>query len=126
MNFKETISIGPFSMFFTNINREMKLPPHSHFAEVHLSFLSVGTIGFPVFEKQYNQIKKEIRRISEGGSFRGTNEFVARTLFEFFSGIHWEEADPNCFKLVKLKLRVRGVPDKIGHADGFAEYKVEV
>jgi hypothetical protein len=55
-----------------------------------------------------------------------TNEKVVRMLFDGFDG--WADDEigrwGGAFQLVRVHLDVRGVPDDIGHADGFTRYTV--
>jgi len=129
MNFEEKITIGPFGIFFTNINREMDLPGHSHYAEVTLSYRTLGTTGFPAFEETYATIQRMLKDFTEKPFRNHTNEAIARELFtaftnESFKMESWKEKYRGDYCLAELSLSVRGVLDRIGHADGFTTYTV--
>lgn len=123
-------TIGPFAVFFTNINSQMKLRGHSHYAEVRLTYRGDGTekpLGFPAFEDTYREVHDRLREVFEGGPLVDhSNEDIARAVFRRFNG--W--IGPAMFgrggqyHLVAAELAVRGVLDKIGHADGFTVYRV--
>lgn len=104
----------------------MGLPGHSHFATVDLYYRS-GEIGFPSFERTHRAILERLQDLT-GRPFRDhTNEAVARELFAGMDGytnaeiMRWGGE----YSLQRLDLNVRGVPDAIGHADGFTTYTVE-
>lgn len=131
MNYEEKITIGPFGIFFTNINKEMNLPGHSHYAEVVLVYRTIGSTGFPAFAETYATIQKILKELTLLPFRNQTNESVARSLFsafvkEDFHSEQWKEKYGGKFTLTELSLRVRGVLDKIGHADGFTTYTVSV
>jgi hypothetical protein len=124
-----TVTIGPFSLFFTNINRTMRLPGHSHFALLTLHYATApGEHGFPAFAGTYAAVQQHIMDATAKPFHDKTNEDVADALWQAFDG--WTDeaitAWGGAFGLVKLELAVRGVPDCIGHADGFTMYTVEV
>lgn len=129
MAFTEKITIGPFGIFFTNINREMNLPGHSHYAEVSLVYRTIGTTGFPAFAETYTTIQQKLKDLTTKPFRDHTNEAIARELFsvfaeEDFKGESWEEKYGGDYHLTELSLNVRGVLDRIGHADGFTTYTV--
>jgi len=129
MKYEEKITVGPFGIFFTNINREMNLPGHSHYAEVTLSYRTLGTTGFPAFEETYDTIKRMLGDLTAKPFRDHTNEAIARELFavfqaEDFIGESWKVKYRGEYHLAELSLSVRGVLDKIGHADGFTTYTV--
>jgi hypothetical protein len=124
---KRTVTIGPFSAFFSNVNTAMRLPGHSHFATVTLHYETLGDIGFPAFESTYAAVQARLRDLTELPFRDKTNEQVADALWDGL--VNWTHAEIDKwqaqFALRKLELAVRGVPDKIGHADGFTVYAVE-
>ena len=129
MDFEEKISIGPFGIFFTNINREMNLPGHSHYAQVSLLYRTLGSTGFPAFEETYATIQGKLKDLTKKPFRDHTNERIARELFaafagEEFNGEPWKEKYGGDYRLAELSLSVRGVLDRIGHADGFTTYTV--
>jgi hypothetical protein len=124
-------TIGPFSVFFTNLNRQMQLAGHSHFATVKFTYRARDRnmekpLGFPSFEDTHGEVQQELRQFF-GEPFRDhTNEDIARAVFEHFR--LWKGAAAQQrggdYDLVAVELAVRGVPDRIGHADGFTVYVV--
>jgi len=125
---RASVTVGPFAVFFTNINRAMRLPGHSHFAMVTLHYATNGTgHGFPAFAPTYAAIQQHLMALTERPFHDMTNEDVARHLWHAF--LEWRDVEVErwggSFALAKLELAVRGVPDRIGHADGFTTYTVE-
>jgi len=123
-----SVTVGPFSVFFTNVNKTMQLPGHSHFATVTLTYQTAnGDHGFPAFADTYHAVQQHLMALCALPFRNATNEDVADRLWAAFDG--W--SDPvvdkwgGAFRLARLELAVRGVPDKIGHADGFTTYTVE-
>jgi thymidylate synthase ThyX len=122
-------TIGPFSVFFTNLNRQMALAGHSHFAEVRFTYRAQGDIkalAFPSFEDTHAEVQQALRNFFDRPFHDHTNEDIARALFEHFTD--WTspaiEKRGGTVHLVAVELAVRGVPDRIGHADGFTVYNV--
>ena len=131
---REFITIGPFAIFFTNVNTEMGLPGHSHHATVSISFETLGSFGFPAFEDTYAVITEALRQATTGPFRNATNEEVARRLWELIEATIAEERAAGQespigkrggdYRLALLDLNVRGVLDKIGHADGWTAYTI--
>jgi hypothetical protein len=124
-----SVTIGPFAIFFTNVNRTMKLPGHSHYAEVRLTYATeAGAHGFPAFATTYAAVQERLKAHTERPFHDCTNEDVAAQLWCAFAD--WTDesiaAWGGRFSLARLELAVRGVPDKIGHADGFTTYTVAI
>jgi hypothetical protein len=122
------VTIGPFSAYFTNVNRQMELPGHSHFAQITFCYRHQGHQGFPAFETTYRAVQLRIRELFSKPLRNMTNEAVARYVFEQFQ--HWSseaitEWNSEPLDLYRVDLDVRGVPDHIGHADGFTRYTVQ-
>ena len=124
-------TIGPFSVFFSNLNRQMGLAGHSHFATVRFTYrgrhVYMGKdLGFPSFEDTHAEVQEELKKVFAEAFRDHTNEDIARLLFRHFT----EWTGPAIRKrggeydLVGVELAVRGVPDRIGHADGFTVYNV--
>jgi len=123
---RQQIKIKDFSIFFTNINKEMNLSGHSHFGLVSMTFDHNKT-GFPAFGATYQDIKNELEQFTEKAFRESTNEEVARRLFSHFAELDYGKFNwpyETKFWLTSLTLSVRGVQDKWGHADGFADYTV--
>lgn len=122
-------TIGPFSVFFTNVNRQMELAGHSHFAQVRLTYRAEAGekgLGFPSFEDTHAVVQMELRRFFDKPFRDYTNEDIVRAVYQHFR--NWT-AGPiqergGTYALVMAELAVRGVPDRIGHADGFTIYNV--
>jgi len=120
-----------FSLFFTNVNSQMNLGGHSHFAHLTLTWLTIGYQGFPAFEDTYRYIQNQIKGATEKPFRDCTNEEVCRRLFHLFKEIDYRTVpefskwDMCKFELVAAELAVRGVPDRLGHADSFTYYTVE-
>lgn len=128
METRSSVTVGPFSVFFTNINRAMRLPGHSHFPTVTLHYFANGAgHGFPAFAPTYTAIQRHLMALTERPFHDMTNEDVAAHLWTAF--LEWRDDEVErwggCFSLAKLELAVRGVPDQIGHADGFTTYTAE-
>jgi hypothetical protein len=124
---RRTITIGPFSAYFTNINKAMHLPGHTHFATVTLHYETLGATGFPAFATTYAAVQRLIGQVTARPFRDMTNEDVADTLWNAF--VTWTNPEiekfGGAFALRRLELAVRGAPDNIGHADGFTVYAVE-
>lgn len=124
---RSSVTIGPFAIFFTNVNREMRLPGHSHFAQVTLCYATQGRRGFPAFADTYAAVQRRLLELTAKPFHDATNEAVADALFAGL--LDWTDpaivAWGGAFALARLELAVRGVPDRIGHADGFTTYTVE-
>lgn len=106
----------------------MRLPGHSHFATVTLTYETApGHHGFPAFAATYAAVQERLMALTAQPFRDCTNEDVAAALWEAF--LDW--SDPRiaewggAFAIQALRLAVRGVPDRIGHADGFTEYAVD-
>lgn len=141
----KTITVQPLSCQFSNENKKMGLRPHMHYAEVTLSFETTGDLGFPVFADTVAGLHDVLTSLTERPFRDATNEDVADRLFDAFRVLVLRQApdahisvdsDPweaacsaldhwgGDYRLRSLELAVRGVPDDIGHSDGFARYLV--
>jgi hypothetical protein len=123
---KQVVTIGPFASQFFNKNNAMNLRGHWHFCQVTLEYRTTGTTGFPAFEATYRSVQSRLRELMSAPFRDATNEKVAQRLFEGFDG--WTDDEirrwGGAFQLDCVHLDVRGVPDDIGHADGFTRYTV--
>jgi hypothetical protein len=139
-----SITVEPLSCYFSNENKAMGLRPHMHYAEVTLTFATDGVLGFPVFADTVAGLAAVLRAMTEAPFRDSTNENVADLLFTNFKALidgqaaapspdmvpAWELARAALaqwggdYSLAGLELAVRGVPDDIGHSDGFARYRV--
>lgn len=124
--YKESIKAGPFSIQFCNTNVKMELAGHCHFAQVFFEFDSFGNVGFPSFEHTHAEIRSHLLEQTAKPFRDATNEDVLRKLFEFFRSVTLLEPEQyrSKYQLSAMELHVRGVPDKIGHADTFTVYKI--
>ncbi len=129
----ETVTVGPFGLFFTNVNQEMKLPGHSHSGTLTLEFLNIrpmqgepGSRGFPAFAETYEAITRRLIELTAKPFRDSTNEEVARRLFDGFYRWTAPEIDKwgGRWILLGIELGVQGVRDRIGHADGVTRYRV--
>ena len=124
--FNESVSAGPFSIQFCNLNTEMELKGHCHFAKVFLEFETLGSVGFPSFEHTHREIQTKLMELTERPFRSHTNEAVLRSLFQAMRDFPYRETAKYAaeFALAGMELHVRGVPDKIGHADSFTVYRI--
>jgi hypothetical protein len=125
----ETITAGPLGFTFMNVNKEMGLRGHSHYAQLTLVWRTEARVGFPAFDATYAAIKDTLREASREPFRDATNEEVARRLFALFRG--WDHpvlstwgGSRSDFWLTELKMGVQGTLDAIGHADGMTVYTV--
>jgi len=128
----EAVVVGPFRLFFTNVNTEMGLPGHSHTASLVLTYLNLPTTdqaptrGFPAFAETYAAIRAHLRDVTAKAFRNATNEEVARRLAVAFQTFcppaiaHWG----GHYALTEVTLEVEGVEDTIGHAEGTTRYMV--
>ncbi len=125
---RKQITISDFAIMFHNKNKQMKLKGHLHMALVDLCFEHTGKTGFPAFANTYADIQSELVKLTARPFMDSTNEDIAEVIFRHFECLDYKkfgwrfETD---FKLESIVLKVRGVPDDIGHADGFTSYKVQ-
>ncbi len=108
----------------------MNLPGHSHFATVRFIFETTGAVGFPSFADTHAAIQKRLSDMTLRPFRDCTNEKVLEIIWTAFEG--WSNPAAEKYKrggsgyeLHAVELAVRGVPDKIGHADGFTVYRKE-
>ena len=140
-----TISVAPLGCYFSNENRAMGLRPHMHYGTVRLTFQTTGELGFPVFEATVGALHDVLGHLTERPFRDSTNEDVTDALWINFGALlaggacpldsdeavkAWERARGVLaqwggeYHLHALQLSVMGVPDDIGHSDGFATYSV--
>lgn len=122
---RQSITVGPIGCMFTNRNTDMGLRAHSHLAEVFVTWTH-HELGFPVFESTVREVGDAVRAVVEH-PITGTNEQVARLIFQALDG--WKVTHPEWvgvgdYQLDEVVLAVRGIPDSIGHSDGFGRYSV--
>ena len=133
-----TVTVGPLSCSFTNRNRDMALQAHSHLAEVTVEFLAQdhpNSPGWPSFEDT-NRVLGDLVRDTLAHPIVGTNEAVVQALWDALLPATqplnpptdpkvkvWHDAGCR-WVLTAVTLAVRGVPDAIGHDDGWTRYTI--
>lgn len=124
-----TVTVGPFSIFFGNVNTAMGLKGHHHTGAVTLEYGSPpGEHGYPSFRETNDAIRSRLADLTGvRHTFRdATNEVVAERLFDAFDGWvapAWQQWG-GTYRLLALHLDVIGVLDDIGHDDGTTRYTV--
>jgi hypothetical protein len=125
------VIVGPFGIYFGNVNEAMKLRGHHHTAQVHLVYGHLsGDHGYPSFLETNNAIRRRLEELTgPRRTFRdATNEDVAERLFHALSDF----VDPSwvqyggAYWLQALWLDVEGVQDDIGHDNGTTRYTIEL
>lgn len=124
-----TVTVGPFPIFFGNVNDEMGLPGHFHTAAVTLVYDTLASHGFPSFADTNDAIRL---RLKDSTGFKrmfrdATNEDVTNQLWDLFDGYvapEWEPWGGN-YQLCALHLDVQGVHDEIGHDASTTRYTVQ-
>jgi hypothetical protein len=124
-----TVVVGPFPIFFGNVNALMGLRGHHHTASVTLEYLAVDPRhGYPSFRVTNDAIRDRLEGLTgTRNTFRdATNEDVANRLFDNFRGWVADEwvAWGGTYELTALHLDVEGVWDDIGHDAGATRYTV--
>jgi hypothetical protein len=141
----KSITIAPLGCYFSNENRAMGLRPHQHYAEVTLTFETLGALGFPVFAETVGALHEVLKWLTARPFRDSTNERVTDELFAGFVALcgglscpveeedavrAWERARGvlaqwgGKYRLAALALAVMGARDDIGHSDGFTTYRV--
>ncbi|MBM0203545.1 hypothetical protein JNW90_10765 [Micromonospora sp. STR1s_5] len=128
-NTVETITLGPWPVFFCNTNTAMRLRSHCHTAYVTVVYRTTGRVGFPSFLATNQPIRDRLRDLTgvEHPFRDATNEDVVRQLFLALDGWtdpEWESWGGSYF-LDAVHLDVLGVDDKIGHDPGTTRYTIE-
>lgn len=139
-----SITVPPLGCYFANENKAMGLRPHQHYAEVTLTWDTMGPLGFPVFQDTVDALRGLLRDWTERPFRDATNEDVASVLWHRFSNladdVHKDLASTDHtyghalevlrgwggeYRLGALELAVMGAPDDIGHSEGMARYRIE-
>jgi len=124
-----TVVVGPFPIYFGNVNVAMNLRGHYHTAAVHLTYgYDEGEHGYPSFQVTNDAIRHRLRELTHGIFRDATNEDVAARLWDAF--VDWT-ASPwrhwgGKYWLHRLDLDVEGVHDDIGHDASVTRYTVEL
>lgn len=124
-----TVVVGPFPIYFGNVNVAMGLRGHHHTAAVTLEYgTPYGNHGYPSFRATNDSLRSELEHLTGSrNTFRdATNEDVASRLFDAlvdFRATSWEQYGGD-YWLDALHLDVEGVWDDIGHDAGVTRYTV--
>lgn len=124
-----TVMVGPFPIYFGNVNQLMGLRGHHHTAQVTMEYLAVDPRhGYPSFRSTNDAIRARLEsHTGVRNTFRdATNEDVADRLFQTFHGWvapEWQSWGGD-YTLTALHLDVEGVYDDIGHDAGVTRYTV--
>jgi hypothetical protein len=124
-----TVVVGPFPIYFGNVNVLMGLRGHYHTASVTLEYLAIDPRhGYPSFRVTNDAIRARLEQLTGVRNiFRdATNEDVVNRLFDSFRGwvpAVWEPWGGQ-YELTALHLDVEGVWDDIGHDAGATRYTV--
>ena len=124
-----TIRVGPFPVFFGNVNEEMGLRGHYHHATITLVYgYTSGDHGYPVFKDTNDAIRRELQHFTKGIFRNATNEVVLERLFDHFAGFfppEWHQWG-GAYWLNSAELAINGVWDDIGHDAGVGVYTTSV
>jgi hypothetical protein len=123
-----TVTVGPFPIFFGNVNQAMGLRGHHHTAAVTLVCSTDAAHGYPSFKVTNDAIRHRLRDLTgTRNTFRdATNEDVADRLWAALEGWRAAEWEPwgGRYRLAELHLDVQGVLDDIGHDEGTTRYSI--
>lgn len=123
-----TVTVGPFPIYFGNVNVAMGLRGHYHTAAVLLVYGYVrGEHGYPSFLQTNNDLRDRLRDLTHGIFRDATNEDVAERLFDAladWTGPSWAKWGGR-YWLDHLILDVEGVHDDIGHDAATTRYAVQ-
>lgn len=123
------VVLGPFPVYFGNVNKAMNLRGHYHTATIWLEYGHLpGEHGYPSFLETNNALRTRLRDLTHGIFRDATNEDVAERLhtaladwtaecWKVWGGRYWLDA---------LHLDVEGVPDDIGHDGATTRYTVRI
>ncbi len=122
------VTVGPFPIFFGNVNAAMNLRGHYHTAAVTVVYSVDGQHGYPSFKETNDALRRKLQEQTRGIFRDATNEDVADRLFEALDGWVAPEWEPwgGDYSLHALHLDVEGVWDDIGHDAGITRYTVQV
>lgn len=124
-----TVVVGPFPIYFGNVNVAMNLRGHYHTGQVTLHYgYNHGEHGYPSFAVTNDCIRQRLRALTKGIFRDATNEDVAARLWDAL--VEWT-ADPwrqwgGRYWLHRLDLDVEGVHDDIGHDASVTRYTIEL
>lgn len=121
-----TVDVGPFGIYFTNVNRAMGLRAHSHTGAVSVVYDTVGRHGYPSFAETNAALERRIHELTRAVFKDATNEDIADRLFAHLDGYvaeEWKEWGGE-YALRAVYLDVIGVHDDIGHDNSTTRYAV--
>lgn len=123
-----TVTVGPFPIYFGNVNVAMGLRGHYHTGAVTLEYATpIGEHGYPSFRATNDAIRSQLEHLTGRSIFRdATNEDVAERLFDALHGFRAASWEPygGVYELTVLHLDVEGVWDDIGHDAGVTRYTI--
>ena len=122
-----TIEVGPLPIHFTNVNKAMALPGHSHGATVSFGMDVLGPLGFPVFAHTVAPVEEALAEATRRPFRDHTNEDVLGALANVVAAA-LERGDPDgagtAWQLAWVELAVQGVQDQIGHHPSTTRYRL--
>jgi hypothetical protein len=126
MTLHRTVTVGPFPIYFGNVNKAMGLRGHYHTGAVTLVYSVDGEHGYPSFKATNDALRARLQELTRGIFRDATNEVVADRLWAALDGWVAPEWEPwgGDYSLDALHLDVQGVLDDIGHDDGTTRYTV--
>lgn len=123
----ELVEVGPFPIYFGNVNVAMGLRGHHHTAEIRLVYQTLGQHGYPSFKVTNDAIRTKLQELTKRTFRDATNEDVARRLWAHLYG--WVDESwlqwGGVYVLHALHLDVQGVQDDIGHDPSVTRYTIE-
>lgn len=123
------VVVGPFPIYFGNVNKAMGLRGHHHTAAVTLEYGHFDRDhGYPSFADTNDELRAWLRDLTGvRNTFKdATNEDVAQRLYEALrerTGVSWTQYGGR-YWLAALHLDVEGVHDDIGHDAGTTRYTI--
>lgn len=122
-----TVTVGPFPIYFGNVNKAMGLRGHYHTGAVILEYgYPPGAHGYPSFKSTNDALRDRLQDLTRGIFRDATNEDVAHRLWEALVG--WTAAEwvdwGGTYWLQALHLDVEGVHDDIGHDAATTRYTI--
>lgn len=122
-----TVTVGPFPIYFGNVNVAMGLRGHYHTGAVTLEYgYSRGDHGYPSFRETNDALRRRLQEVTHGIFRDATNEDVAQALWEEFATFtapEWRRWGGR-YWLETLHLDVAGVWDDIGHDAAVTRYTI--
>jgi hypothetical protein len=120
-----TVVVGPFPIYFGNVNKAMGLRGHYHTGAVTLHYgYPQAAHGYPSFKETNDELRGHLVELTHGIFKDATNEDVATRLWEdlvWWMGDTWRQWG-GTYWLDRLDLDVEGVHDDIGHDASTTRY----